>query len=66
MSCSQCNSKTIFTKRQRFITYPKTLVVVLSRFTFDEWVPKKLEIELQVSEDKLDFERFRGNNAQAI
>jgi len=49
-------------KRQRFNSYPKVLCVVLQRFVFDNWVPKKLEIELQVPLDKpQDFERFRGS-----
>jgi ubiquitin carboxyl-terminal hydrolase 5/13 len=39
--------------------------VVLRREVFDNWVPKKLEIELQVPLDKaIDFERFRGHKAQ--
>lgn len=36
----------------------------LTRFVFDDWVPKKLEIELQVPTDKpIDFEKYRGNGA---
>lgn len=61
--CSNCKTKRNFTKRQRFISYPRTLVIVLQRFVFDEWVPKKLDIELQVPETTIDFERFRGHNA---
>jgi hypothetical protein len=34
----------------------------LQRFVYDNWVPKKLEIELQVPEDFNDFERFKGTN----
>jgi len=30
------------------LRYPKVLCVVLQRFVYDDWVPKKLEIELQV------------------
>lgn len=29
-------------------SFPRVLVVVLQRFVYDNWVPKKLEIELQV------------------
>lgn len=49
------------TKRQRLNTFPKVLLIVLQRFVYDSWVPKKLEIELQVPTDvPQDFERFRG------
>lgn len=44
--CAGCEKKTTFTQKYRFLTFPKTLVVVLQRFVFDDWVPKKLEIEL--------------------
>jgi ubiquitin carboxyl-terminal hydrolase 5/13 len=44
--CQCCNGKKQFTQRYRFLTYPKCLMVVLQRFVYDDWVPKKLEIEL--------------------
>lgn len=60
--CGTCNKRTICLKRQRLNTFPRVLLVVLQRFVFDNWVPKKLEIELQVPlKDPIDFERFRGN-----
>jgi uncharacterized UBP type Zn finger protein len=63
--CSQCNAKTICAKTQRFNSYPKVLVVVLQRFVYDQWVPKKLEIDLQVPQDvAIDFEKYRGNKGQ--
>lgn len=40
-------------------------MIVLQRFVFDQWVPKKLEIELQVPQDNIDFEKFRGSNGIA-
>jgi len=62
--CSGCpGKKTIQQQRKRFITYPKTLVVNLKRIVFDEWVPKKLEVELMMDRDGVhDFEKMRGNN----
>ena len=42
------------------MTYPKSLVVVLQRFVFDDWVPKKLEVELQVPESDINFEIWRS------
>jgi hypothetical protein len=36
--------------------------VSLQRQVYDNWVPKKLEVEIQMEEEKsIDFERFRGN-----
>jgi len=32
--------------QKRFKNYPKYLVVVLQRFVMDDWVPKKLDVEL--------------------
>lgn len=49
--CGTCNKKTVCVKRNRINTFPKVLVINLFRFIFDNWVPKKLEIELQVPQD---------------
>ena len=34
--------------------------MVLQRFVFDDWVPKKLEIELQVPESSINFEQWKS------
>jgi ubiquitin carboxyl-terminal hydrolase 5/13 len=61
-NCPKCNKKTNCLKRQRLVSFPKVLLCVLTRFVFDEWVPKKLEIELQVPTDRhIDFELYRGD-----
>lgn len=63
--CGTCQKRTICTKRQRLNTFPKVLSVVLTRQVHDNWVPKKLEIELQVpTTDAIDFERFRGTGGK--
>ena len=60
-----CGEKAAHAERKRFVTYPKTLVVCLKRIVFDEWVPKKLEVELQMDVDGIhDFEKLRGNNCE--
>lgn len=59
--CSKCEKKTQFSARYRFLNYPKTLAIVLQRFVFDDWVPKKLEIDFKIPNDQpIDFERFRS------
>jgi len=45
LSCNVCNAKTNFSQRYRFLSVPKVLCLVLQRFVYDEWVPKKLEID---------------------
>lgn len=64
-ACSQCQKKTVCMKSQHMNTFPKVLAIVLFRFSLDNWVPKKLEIELQVPLDTPnDFERFKGTQGQ--
>lgn len=46
LNCPVCNEKKLHAERLRFLTYPKTLVLVLKRIVYDDWVPKKLEVEL--------------------
>lgn len=59
--CSSCAKKSQFTQRFRFVRYPKTLCMALQRFVFDDWVPKKLEVELQVN-GPVDLEAFKSAN----
>jgi uncharacterized UBP type Zn finger protein len=52
---------TEFVKTNYFLTYPKVLVVILQRFVFNDWVPKKLMIELQVDTNQpINLEVYRG------
>lgn len=46
VNCPVCGKATTYTQRYRFIKYPKVLCIVLQRFVYDDWVPKKLEVEL--------------------
>lgn len=66
-NCGGCRQRTTCVKRQRINSFPRILIIVLQRFVFDNWVPKKLEIELQVPAGgaPIDFERFRGSQGQA-
>lgn len=59
VNCPVCAKATTYTQRYRFLRYPKVLCCVLQRFVYDDWVPKKLEVELQVPRkdgDVLDLE----------
>ncbi|KAK3734675.1 hypothetical protein QZH41_009289, partial [Actinostola sp. cb2023] len=45
----------------RFVTFPDYLMVHIKKFTLgDDWVPKKLDIALQIMEE-LDISHLRGN-----
>lgn len=59
-ACGVCLKKTTCTRRVRFVSYPTVLCAVLAREVYDDWVPKKLEVDLKVSEDTIDFERFKA------
>jgi len=43
--CPNCQAKTSFSKTTRLNTFPRVLILVLQREVFDEWVPKKLEVD---------------------
>ena len=62
MQCAHCNKRCEFTSRIRIIKFPKVLCVTLQRFVFDDWVPKKLEIELQVpnGDTNIDFQIYKS------
>lgn len=48
VNCPVCQKPSTYNQRYRFLQFPKCLAVCLQRFVYDDWVPKKLEIELQV------------------
>lgn len=63
-ACGVCNKKTVCSRIVRFATYPTVLVAVLAREVYDDWVPKKLEIDLKMTEGPIDFERFKATGIQ--
>jgi len=64
-ACAVCNAKTMVTDRKRFIKFPRNLVICLKRIVFDDWVPKKLEIDLAADpEAVLDLSRFGGGTCE--
>lgn len=32
----------------------------MAREVYDDWVPKKLEVDLKLDEEPINFERFKG------
>lgn len=47
LNCPFCNKSTLHSERLRFMSYPKTLAMVFKRIVYADWVPKKLEVEIQ-------------------
>ena len=46
LNCPECKKKTLWTKTQRVLDFPKYLIIVFQRFVFD-WVPVKLEVSFE-------------------
>lgn len=64
-ACPVCNEKTVVKDRKRFISYPTCLAFVLKRIVYDDWVPIKLLVELQITLDgDIDLKKYAGNNAE--
>ncbi|KAF9887565.1 hypothetical protein FE257_009777 [Aspergillus nanangensis] len=58
LTCPSCGSKDGFTKRSSFKTLPQELVINARRFEMVNWVPTKLEIPVEVSDEPLDFSSY--------
>ncbi len=49
--CSKCEGTATASKEQSLATFPEVLVAQVSRFTFENWVPQKLSVQLSGLED---------------
>ena len=55
--------------RFRFVTFPKVLCVVLFRFVFDKWVPKKLNCEFDIphaDDDYVNFDKYKSETGGKV
>jgi len=57
--CPSCNAKTTATKNYRMGDFPSVLMMQMRKFVFEDWVPRKLGIQLDVPQH-LDLEFLRG------
>ncbi|MCJ1310877.1 hypothetical protein MMC25_004545 [Agyrium rufum] len=65
LTCSSCTSKSGFTKRNSFASFPQTLAINARRFELVNWVPTKLDIPVIVSETKpLDLTPYFSSGLQ--
>lgn len=65
LECAICNGKTTYSSTNRFVTFPKVLILVLQRFVHDDYVPKKLEVELTLPDGEnydapIIFEEYKS------
>ncbi len=44
--CPKCKKNCFFSKTLRFRTIPRVLIITVHRFSFANWVPKKVDIDL--------------------
>lgn len=57
-TCPSCGSKDGFSKRSKFKTLPKELIINARRFELINWVPTKLDIPVEVGDEPLDFSPY--------
>lgn len=48
--CSHCNKDTKFKKQQFIANYPKYLIVQVTNFALNGWVPKKLHCNISLTD----------------
>ena len=48
VTCNKCGGKCNFVERKRFLTYPTVFPIFIQRQVLVNWVPRKLEIEIQL------------------
>ncbi|KMU92678.1 ubiquitin carboxyl-terminal hydrolase 14 [Coccidioides immitis H538.4] len=65
LTCSGCESKKGFRKRSLFKTFPQNLIINARRFELINWVPTKLNIPVEVSDEPLDLSQYRSLGIQA-
>lgn len=64
LNCPSCGSKDGFTRQASFKTLPQHLVINARRFELINWVPTKLDIPVEVSEQPLDFSPYLSSGPQ--
>ncbi|KAJ2157434.1 ubiquitin C-terminal hydrolase Ubp14 [Coemansia sp. RSA 552] len=63
-SCPNCQQPTTAVKSMKFATFPKVLAVQVRRFELVDWVPRKLDIPVQVPLGQIELGAYRGRGIQ--
>ncbi|KIX06096.1 uncharacterized protein Z518_04070 [Rhinocladiella mackenziei CBS 650.93] len=64
LTCPACGSKAGFSKSSKFKTFPQNLVINPLRFEIINWVPTKLDIPVQVTDEPFDLSRYKSPGLQ--
>ncbi|KKY23012.1 putative ubiquitin c-terminal hydrolase [Phaeomoniella chlamydospora] len=63
-TCPSCNSKDGFLKQSKFKTFPQNLAINARRFELVNWVPTKLDIPVQVTDEPYDMTTYMSHGLQ--
>jgi ubiquitin carboxyl-terminal hydrolase 5/13 len=64
LTCPSCDSKDGFSKRSLFKTFPENLAVNARRFELVNWVPTKLDIPVEVTDEVFDMSVYKSSGLQ--
>lgn len=64
LTCPACGSKDGFSKSSKFKTFPANLAINPLRFELVNWVPTKLDIPVQVTDEPFDMSIYRSSGLQ--
>lgn len=64
LTCSSCGSKAGFSKSSKFQTFPSNLAINPLRFELINWVPTKLDIPVQVTDEPFDLSPYKATGLQ--
>ena len=64
LTCPACGSKAGFSKSSKFKTFPRNLAINPLRFEVINWVPTKLDIPVQVTDEPFDMSSYKSKGLQ--
>jgi ubiquitin carboxyl-terminal hydrolase 5/13 len=64
LTCPSCGSKAGFSKSSKFKTFPRNLAINPLRFEVVNWVPTKLDIPVQVTDEPFDMSNYKSHGLQ--
>ncbi|KAG4303438.1 hypothetical protein PCK1_000402 [Pneumocystis canis] len=62
--CRNCGQKEGASRRNLFSTFPEIFIVNIQRFELTNWVPKKLDVSIVFSEDKINLDKYLSKGIQ--
>ena len=65
LTCPACGSENGFTKSSKFKTFPANLAINPLRFELVNWVPTKLDIAVEVTDEPFDMTVYQSSGLQS-